>query len=401
MRILIVAHRFPPATGGAEKVAYELAKNFTFFGHSVTVVTSSSITNNDTRGFSTGRPFTLESQLHAKHVELMNGFKIYRFDPTFQFWPFAINPSMKKWLQKNANKFDIIHVHGYQTYEAVIVSRLGVPYVLTAHDIVAHYGGILGAIKGVFDILFGKTILKNAQRLIALTPENKKQYTAITRCEDKVLIIPNGIDEPQDISFSKKEALRKTFGNPKHILVFVARIVKYKGAQHIISAMPEILKNYPDTKAIIVGEDQGYREELEKLASELGVRDNVVFPGRVSDVAAYYAIADAFILPSTGEGFGLSAVEAMSYGTPAILADMGGLKYVLQDVGGYALDMGSHNDKKETNIATQIAKHVNTIFAGGSAVEKRISRGEQNSKNYRWKDITKKTLDEFFTISRE
>lgn len=398
MKILEVVHRFPPATGGCEKVVSELANEFTRTGHEVTVVTSSSIGNNDTRGFSTGRGFSLKSTHDIPEKETIGKIKLLRFPPLFQFWPYAINPRMKKWLKKHAKDFDIIHVHGYQTYESKIVSKIAPkinkPYILTAHDVIAHYGGLLGLFKKIFDLVYGKTILKNANKLIALTPENVKQYNEIFLCEDKTKIIANGIDEPKKVSESEKTKLREKIGNPEKIILFVGRIVKYKGGQYIIEALHNIIKEYPSAKAIFVGEDQGYKNDLELQAQSTGVFDNCIFTGRVPDIAPYLSIADVFAFPSHGEGFGLSPVEAMSYGVPCVLAQEGGLIYILEHVGGIPVIMNG-------DIGTQVEHGILKVLNGKYNLEKERKKFMRNTENYRWPQISKETLNVFKTILKE
>lgn len=391
MKILEVVHRFPPAIGGSEKVVFELSREFVKLGHDVTVVTSSSLDNNDTRGLSTGRGFSFKSKTYKKYKEVIDGIKILRFEPSFQFWTFALNPSMKRFLYNNIDKFDIVHVHGYQAYESYIVSKISKknkkPFVLTAHDIISHYPGFFAMIKKLYDFALGKKILKNSSGLIALTQENVEQYNEIYECSDKISIIPNGINNYK--KKPKDKSMLKGFGNPKKIILFLGRIVKYKGCHEIISALPEILKKYPDTIALFVGKDGGYTETLLKQAQEISVEENCIFTGPVDDIEKYLNLADVFVFPSRGEGFGLAPVEAMSVGVPGILANMGGLKYVLKDIGGIPINM-------DENVPEQIAKNVIKIF-DGKLSGKEISKYEANAKNYRWDKISEQTLD--FLIS--
>jgi glycosyltransferase involved in cell wall biosynthesis len=389
MKILEIIYRFYPSVGGSQKVVYELSKEFVKKGHDVTVVTSTSMTNNDTRGFSTGRRFTFKSLNDRSYKETKEGINIYRFKPFFQLFPYGYNPQMKKYLKKYIKEFDIVHVHGYQTYEADMVSRLSKNYILTAHDIIAHYGGILGFLKKIFDIIIGKRILKRAKYLVALTAENIKQYKDIVDCGDKIKLIPDGI-EPLEKS-EKSSELMERFGNPKKVVLFVGRVVKYKGAQDIIKAANSILKFEPSTKFVFVGEDQGYMDELKKLAKELNVSDKCIFEGKVScKIDCYYNTADVFVLPSRGEGFGLTAVEAMSVGVPSILADLGGLKHVLKMVGGYSLDM-------DHDVSKQIADHVIEIFKDDE-IDSKMKNVIENTKRLTWDNISNETLELFKQI---
>src|SRR3989338_4369977 len=156
MKILEVIPKFHPAVGGSEKVVYELSKQFVKDGHEVTVVTSTSTNNKDVRGFSTEGIFRLSSSCNSNNHEIIDNINVYRFRPIFKFFPYSYNPSMKKFLKKNAGKYDIIHSHVYQSYEADVISSLGLAYVHTAHDIVSHYGGIFKFFKKIYDLIIGR-----------------------------------------------------------------------------------------------------------------------------------------------------------------------------------------------------------------------------------------------------
>ena len=380
-RILIVICRYPPSIGGSQRVAYELSQSFRRQGHHVTVAASTSLTNTDVRGFSTGKFFSLHSTCKESHVELLDGIAVHRFEPSFQFWPYLYNPCLNTWLTQNAKNFDAIHVHGYQSYELHAVSRLGLPYVLTAHDIVPHYGGVLALLKYTFDLLIGRRALKRAQHLIALTPENKTEYLHIHNDPEKISIIPNGINPVRPAQ--KDKALLKKWNNPSRVVLFVARLVKYKGAQYIIEAIPHIRAKYPNTTFVFVGPDGGYEHELKTLARKTGVSEWCSFEGPVADVNKYYNTADLFIFPSTGEGFGISPLEAMSAGVPCILANVGGLNYILAHIGGHPLDMTGDD------IALQISRHALRLLRDPKKQPTLMRR----ARAYTWTSVGKKTLD--------
>jgi phosphatidylinositol alpha-1,6-mannosyltransferase len=93
----------------------------------------------------------------------------------------------------------------------------------------------------------------------------------------------------------------------------------YKGCDKVIRAMPSILARVPEACYDLVGEGV-LRPGLERLAEELGVRDHVQFHGYVDDrqLERIYQSADLFVMPSTGEGFGIVYLEAWKHGLPAV-----------------------------------------------------------------------------------
>ena len=391
MKILQIIPRFLPTTGGSPIHVYEISKQLIKLGHGVAVVTTISMHNKDIRGFSTGRPFTLKTTCPAlPSFEVADGIRIYRFKPIFLFWMHMINPSMFIFLLRNIHKYDVVHAHVYMGAEsdmAAIICRLRkIPFIFTAHDLLSTQCGTINLLKNLYDKTIGRYTLNTAKKLIALTQENKKQYELLGVPENKIVVIPNGVDYEKFDGLIKSKELLKSVGNPDKVILFVGRLLKYKGAQDIIKAIPEIIKDYPNTKFIFVGEDQGYKKELIKLATNLDVFDKCVFTGRVNEkeLLRYYSIADAFILPSTGEGFGLVALEAIVSGTPVILASTGGLKHIVSEIGGYPLDMTS-------DVPEQIAENVKKVFFDPE-IKKEIEREKEVIKrDYTWKRVAEMT----------
>jgi len=382
MKILQITQRFNPSISGSQYHVYRISKELIRLGHEVTVLTTMSMHNKDIRGFSTSRPFTLKSINPAlPKFEHMEGMKVYRFKPIFQFWMHMSNPSMFIFLLKHIHKYDVVHGHVYMGAESNMAAKVcrlrKIPFIFTAHDLLStQREAIIVLLKDLYDKIEGRFTLNTAKMLIALTSENKKQYESLNISEDKIRIIPNGVDYEKFDNLTKSKKLLKNIGSPEKVVLFVARLVKYKGAQHIIKAIPEINNDYPDIKFVFIGEDQGYKKELVQLAKNLDVFDKCIFTGKVDekDLLKYYSIADVFILPSIGEGFGLVALEAIASGIPVILADAGGLKHILSEIGGYPIDMAK-------DIPKQIVENVKNIFSDPS-IDSEIERGKEVLKRY-------------------
>lgn len=106
----------------------------------------------------------------------------------------------------------------------------------------------------------------------------------------------------------------------------------YKGHDRVIHALPSLVAKRPDLVYWIAGIGND-RHRLEMLAHDLGVDRNVRFLGKVSlaNLPDLYRAADLFVLPSTGEGFGIVYLEAMACGTPALGLNVGGAPDALGD----------------------------------------------------------------------
>lgn len=392
MNILLVVKGFPPAISGSTNYVYMVAKELLKLGHEVTIATTTSMTNRDIRGFSTGRSFTWKTTCpEMPRFEVVNSIQVYRFKPIFQFWTYMINPSMFAFLLKNVNRYKVVHVHAYMGGEADIVAIAcklrNIPMVLTAHDMVTTQSGFVTILKGIYDKTLGKIPLNTCKKALADTLENVREYRSLGVPGKKIVIIPGaGVDYERFARRQRSESLIEELGNPEKIVLFVGRLLEYKGAQYIIHAIKEITREYPKTKFIFVGEDWGYKDQLVDLAKDLGVIDLCIFTEMVSEekLLDFYATSDVFVLPSIIEGFGLVTVESIASGLPIILADAKGLKHTLSNIGGYPLRMSR-------NVPKQIAEHVKRVFSDPD-VEEIERRREVVRKHYTYTEVAKQHL---------
>jgi glycosyltransferase involved in cell wall biosynthesis len=107
---------------------------------------------------------------------------------------------------------------------------------------------------------------------------------------------------------------------------------RYKGHDRIIRVLPELISRHPDLAYVIVGDGLD-RGRLEALAAEVGVQAAVVFTGRIpeGEKTDHYRLADAFAMPSTGEGFGFTFLEAAACGIPVLGGNRDGSRDALRD----------------------------------------------------------------------
>jgi phosphatidylinositol alpha-1,6-mannosyltransferase len=153
-----------------------------------------------------------------------------------------------------------------------------------------------------------------------------------TIAPERVLVVPNTVREmftPGDGS-----AQRAALGlGGKQVLLTVGRMhsrERYKGHDRVIAAIPELVKKGHDICYLMVGEGDD-RTRLEALGVQVGVIDRVKFLGAAESqtLSEIYRAADLFVMPSTGEGFGVGFLEAMASGTPALGLDVAGARDAL------------------------------------------------------------------------
>lgn len=149
---------------------------------------------------------------------------------------------------------------------------------------------------------------------------------------ERVLVVPNTVRDvftPGD--GAKQRAASGLEG--KRVLLTVGRMdshERYKGHDRVIAAIPDLVARGHDICYLIVGEGDD-RARLEALARNSGVGDRVHFLRAVGleNLVEIYRAADLFVMPSTGEGFGVSFLEAMASGTPALGLDVAGARDAL------------------------------------------------------------------------
>ena len=145
---------------------------------------------------------------------------------------------------------------------------------------------------------------------------------------ERVRVLQNCIDE----SFypgPRRDDLRARYSiNQGPVLLTISRLSaseRYKGHDRMLRAIPQLARRFPGL-VYIIGGDGDDRMRLEALAKELGVIENCRFMGRIpeDEKVDHYRLADLFVMPSTGEGFGIVFLEAMACGIPAVGLDMDG-----------------------------------------------------------------------------
>ena len=120
--------------------------------------------------------------------------------------------------------------------------------------------------------------------------------------------------------------------NTKLVLGVVSRLEPIKGMDLVVPAFAEVLKMYPATQLLVVG-DGTLRASMEEQAAQLGCADHIRFVGRQpqEELSQWYSQMDIVLMPSRSEGFGLTAIEAMAHGCVMVASDVGGLPEVVRD----------------------------------------------------------------------
>lgn len=167
-----------------------------------------------------------------------------------------------------------------------------------------------------------------------LTTERFLSWSAVSR--DKVSILPNSVNlslfgpGPKDPSLLSRYKL-----NGKKVIMTLGRLAgaeRYKGFDEVLETMPKLLESIPNLTYLIAGDGLD-RGRLEQKARSLGLTEHVVFAGQVAEAekADHYRLADAYVMPSSGEGFGIVYLEAMACGIPVVGSSIDGSREALRN----------------------------------------------------------------------
>ena len=206
----------------------------------------------------------------------------------------------------------------------------------------ANIGGFWGKNLGVpvlstVDKFPRRKYYENASLILPCSTPVAEHMLAQGIPAEKMIVIPNAVDvKIYARNDSVREHIRKSEGFTDSTTCFLGmgRLIDWKGFDDLLRGFAEFLKGCenPDRFILWLAGDGQERHNLQKLADTLGIRDKVKFWGFVDDVKPILWGADVYIHPSWGdEAFGLSLLEAMSAGLPAIASDSGGMTEILAD----------------------------------------------------------------------
>jgi len=149
---------------------------------------------------------------------------------------------------------------------------------------------------------------------------------------DKLVTIPNGIDGeeyPRRIALDNKKK-ELDIASDSSILGTVGRLHEQKGQVYLLRAMPTILRKYPKTVLLVVG-DGPLRGKLKSLCFKLQINESVKFLGFRKDIKELMALMEVFILPSLWEGMPNVLLEAMALGKPVVATRVGGAEELIEN----------------------------------------------------------------------
>jgi len=314
VRILVCNYEYPPIGGGGGVVTAALMRELAR-RHEVTVLTS--------------RALDLPALSFDGPVRVQRLPTFFRTEPTVANMPSMFSYLVAAFLSApglcRRKTFDIVNTHFAVPTGPLgqwIADRLGVPNVLTVHG-----GDLYDPSKRMSPhrhALLRRTVRSVLQRagvVIANSSNTAVNVSRIYGVSRDVCIVPLGIERPGEIV----GASRGAFGLPEDafVLVTIGRLVARKQTLQLVEAVAR--SGLANAHLVVIG-DGPEKNDIRRVATELGIAARVHLLGFVSEADKYRAlsVADVFVSASQHEGFGLMFLEALASGLPVVCYDDGG-----------------------------------------------------------------------------
>ena len=316
----------------------------------------------------------------------------------------AFAEGVATWAIRHRAAYDVIHTHYWLSGWAGLLLHevLRVPLAISFHT--------LGRVKdvnrrvdqtpaGLLRIAAEEEVIARAGCVVASTPaEAAELIEHYAARPERLCVSPPGVDH--EVFFpGDRERARAALGLPAgRLVLFVARIQPLKGGDVALAAFAELAPDLPDLRLAVVGGPSGPQglEEQFRLhgaacAPEVAGRVEFLGPLPPSRLATAYRSAEALVLPSRSESFGMVAVEAQACGLPVVAAKVGGLAYaVAHGESGFLVEGWDPADY----AAALRAILTDTVVAG------RLAAGAvAHAAQYSWESTTDRLLELYSGIS--
>ena len=328
-RVLMLSWEFPPRiVGGIARHVDELARALAGLGVEVDVLTAHHEGSLPTEVIAAGEGRVRVLRAGPHPVQPLD------FACDIHQLNFAL---LERLLAEGEVEYDLVHAHDWLVAFASRTLKQGRrwPLVATIHATEA------GRNQGIHTPLQSYIhsiewlLTYDAWRVICCSQAMADEVAAgLGTPADKVRVVPNGVDAARVQCNDSPEALaafRARLAAPgERIVFFVGRLVREKGVEVLLDAMPEVLAAHPEAKFVIAG--GGWHGHLHQRAAARGLAHKVYFTGFLpeEDLPRMYAVADVAVFPSLYEPFGIVALEAMAAGVPVVTSDIGGFREVVR-----------------------------------------------------------------------
>jgi len=297
LRILHLGKYYAPVRGGIETVVETLCRGETSWAEPSVLALNK------------GRPVTT--------FERRDGVAVRRVASVAATGAVSLAPALPLWLARADADVLVLHEPNPMALLAYGIARPSIPLIVWYHSEVIRS-------RWKYELLYRPFLefaLRRAIRIVVASPP-MLDVPALARYRDKCSVVPFGLPVERYARTPAIAARVEWFrmAAPRPTLLFVGRLVGYKGLDVLLRALPGL-----DANTVIVG-DGPLRPSLEALARELAIDGRVRFVGAVGEdeLLAWYHACDALVLPSVTrqEAFGMVQLEAMLCGRPVVSTEL-------------------------------------------------------------------------------
>jgi len=383
MRILNVTETYAPFLefGGPPVKVRALSEGLARRGHQVTVLTAD---------------WGLEKRLQTREEKIAadrspfgwrqieNGVQAIYVPTWLRYRSVSWNPAVKRYCRARLQNFDVVHIFGlYDLLGPVVAAasrKRDLPYVLEPIGMFVPIVRNLW-LKRMYHAVWGRRLFEGASAVIATSEQETEELVAGGLPRTRVVLRRNGVEMPE--AWPERGAFRTAHGisAEQKVILFLGRLSAKKSPDLLLRAFGELSERsagIPMTLVFAGPDESGVKAELDRIATELGVRTKVRFAGAIFGQAkwAAYRDADVFVLPSQNENFGNTAAEAVAAGTPVIVTEQCGIAPLLADEAGLVV---RHDAVALSNALERILSEAHLharLAAGCAAVTSRLGWDE-------------------------
>lgn len=379
-------------TGGMSVYIRELARHLGVFGHCVDIYTRLNGTKHNQ---------IIELYDNVRLIHLSAGSNGYVHKLALYYYLSDFLRALEGFKNQEGLHYDLIHSHYWLSGRlgSWVQDRWNIPHIVMFHTL-----GIIKNIAGVADrepdlrIATENKLARTCQRILAPTDREKENLLKYCHTSaEKIGVVPCGVNldlfRPMDKAAARQ---RLGFDEDESIVLYVGRFDPIKGIDRLLEAMA-YLKHLKRMRLVIIGgdgPDTAEHQNLQQLSGKFGIQKSVRFVGRVEQnkLPPYYSAADALVVPSYYESFGLVGLESLACGTPVVATRVGAMERILED-GKTGHVVADATPRGLANSIEKIISNSANPLLSAQAIRASVLK-------YGWSNVASAVVNEYDTVFR-
>lgn len=325
--------------------------------------------------------------------------------PPTELYPYVDDFTRRvlRFAERSEHSYDLIHSHYWLSAAAgmTLAREWNVPHVMMFHTVERlksqQYGGGSATPASAVRIEHEGHIAASVDAITVSTEHEGEQLRRLYGLPaSKLHVIPCGVDLEAftpGTPAERRAAYEKLVPDGLPTLLFVGRLDPIKGLDLLLESVARMRTS---ARLYVVGGNPAGDPEVERLrdvATELGIADRVTFPGAVErrELWRYYRAADALVMTSRYESFGLAAAEALACGTPVVAAQVGGLPTIVRD--------GENGLLVRWRCAAAFAEQLDTLLEDDDLRARLAAQARPSVERFGWQHIGDEVRELYHTLT--